>query len=109
MLAALTFGEGRPLKRFIILASFCQIYYPAVRRGVTDARCANLWRGPAIEKVHYFGFVLQICAPDRIPQADRVGIATPTTARAADPTLMCWRPSPSTQGRDRVRQTRDAR
>jgi len=41
---------------------------------------------PTIEKVHYFGFVLQICAPDRIPQADRVGIATPTTARAADPT-----------------------
>jgi hypothetical protein len=31
------FGSAAPLKTFIILASFCQIYYPADRRGVMDA------------------------------------------------------------------------
>ena len=39
-----------------------------------------LWRGPAVEKVHYFGFVLPNPVPSiRIPQADWVGVATPTT------------------------------
>ena len=46
-----------------------------------------LWGGPAVEKVHYFGFVLPSpVAFDRIPQADWVGVATPDdrSARAAD-------------------------
>ncbi len=47
--------QGLPMETFIILASFCQIYYPADRPGVMDAPRATYGKGLAI---HYFGFVL---------------------------------------------------
>ena len=95
-------ARDRPLQTFIILASFCEILQPSILFPLADVDTIDVARlgqqpgeGPAIEKVHYFGFVL----PNRVPWilsplADVVRWMRPALGRRRSMRVLHARPGP---------------